>query len=166
MKNFQRHPLAPAVNWTILPSIPSDPSVEAIKRCYDLEYLLLGDLRQLVDEPPTAQTRFGMLVTLDRLLENLPRRLELTSEQGYMAEVLEERPNWHDRIENLLDANRDCISRLDELRRRIARELPFAETARRVSQDLREWMDSLESIREHEGQMLQNAFALDIGGEA
>jgi hypothetical protein len=99
-------------------------------------------------------------------LVNLPRRLELTSENGYMAEVLEERPNWHDKIEALLGANKECISRLEELRRRIARELPFAEVARTVSYKLRLWMDSLESIRENEGLMLQSAFALDIGGEA
>ncbi len=141
-------------------------TLEAIKRCYDLEYLLLGDLRQLLDERETAHTRKALLVTVDRLLLNLPLQLELVSEEGYMSEVLEEFPNWHRQIEVLLCENKACISRLGELRRRVGQELPFSAIGREVSFKLRKWMESLATIREREVQILQNAFALDIGGEA
>jgi len=141
-------------------------TLEAIKRCYDLEYLLLGDLRQFLDDPVTPDTRQGLVVTLDRLLDHLPLQLELVSEEGYMSEVLEEFPNWHRQIEALLGENMSCISRLRELRRRVANELPFSAVGREVSFKLRKWMESLETIREREVQILQNAFALDLGGEA
>ena len=86
--------------------------IQTLTRCYDLEYLLLGDLRQLLDEPQTAQTRQSILVILDRLLLNLPRQLALACEKGYMTEVLEQCPNWHRQIEALHGANLDCISAL------------------------------------------------------
>ena len=100
--------------------------IQTLTTCYDLEYLLLGDLRQLLDEPQTAQTRQSILVILDRLLLNLPRQLALACEEGYMSEVLEQRPNWHRQIEALHGANMACISALDESRNRVVRELPFA----------------------------------------
>ena len=144
----------------------SNGAPETLTTCHDLEYLLLGDLRQLLDEPQTAQTRQSILVILDRLLLNLPRQLVLACEERYMSEVLEQRPNWHRQIEALYGANMACISALDESRNRVVRELPFAAIANEVSRHLRQWMQSLVAIREHETRLLQKAFTLDIGGEA
>ena len=145
---------------------PSDFAIDSQPTCHELEYLLLGDLRQLLDDPLTEQTRRSMLVVLDRLLLNLPRRLVLACEEGYMSEVLERRPNWHRQIEALHNANLDCISAIDNLRNRIVRELPFAESAGQLQHNLRRWMRSLASIRGHERRLLQEAFTSDIGGEA
>ena len=144
----------------------SNRAPESLKTCYDLEYLLLGDLRQLLTEPQTAQTRQSLLVILDRLLLNLPEQLVLACEEGYLSEVLEQRPNWHRQIEALHGANMACISALDESRNRVERNLPFAAIANELSCNLRHWMQSLVAIREHETRLLQKAFTLDIGGEA
>ena len=138
----------------------------AMKTCCDLEYLLIGDLRQLLDEPLAAHTRQLLLAILDRLLLHLPRQFSLACQQGYMSMVLEECPHWHRQIEQLHDDNLACISSLDELRNRILQDLPFDTIAREVSNKLHLWMQSLATIRELEGQMIQEAYSLDIGGES
>lgn len=144
----------------------SNGAPATLTTCYDLEYLLLGDLRELLDEPQTAQTRRSILVILNRLLLNLPRQLALACEDGYMSEVLEQRPNWHRKIEALHGANLACISALDESRNRVMRDSPLVAIADELSCNLRHWTQSLVAIREHETRLLQNAFTLDIGGEA
>ena len=83
-----------------------------------------------------------------------------------MSEVLEECPNWQRQIEALYGANLACISALDESRDSLVRELPFAAIANELSCNLRHWMQSLVAIRGHESRLLQNAFTLDLGGEA
>ena len=146
---------------------PKSESARAARHtCHELEYLLLGDLRQLLDELQTAQTRRSLLIILDRLLDNLPRQFALACEEGYMAEVLEKRPNWHRQIEGLYGANMAFISALNQLRNRIVQELPFIAIANEVSCDLREWIQSLVKTRGDESRLLQTAFSLDIGGEA
>lgn len=138
----------------------------ALKTYHDLEFLLLGDLRQLLEEPITAQTSQTLLVILDRLLRNLPRQFDLVCEDGYMSEVLQECPNYHGQIQLLKGANRDSISSLEEMRHRIQHDLPLATIAKEVSLGLRDWMNRIVALRRNENRLLQNAFTLDIGGEA
>ena len=138
----------------------------SLKTCHDLEYLLLGDLRQLLDEPQTAQTLQSLLVILDRLLGSLPCRFALACENGYMTEVLEERPTLHRQIQALRSANVACISSLEEMRSRIVHELPLAAITDEVNLNLYRWMRSLVAIRSHENRLYQEAFTLDYGGEA
>src|SRR5579872_2956860 len=53
-----------------------------------LEYILLGDLRDLLEEPVDDESRKWLLAVLDTLLDTLPREFDLEDEDGYMSEVL------------------------------------------------------------------------------
>ena len=53
-----------------------------------LEYILLGDLRDLLYEPPDEETCRWLLAVLDALLETLPREFDLKQQDGYLMEVL------------------------------------------------------------------------------
>lgn len=141
-------------------------SRESIKECFELEYRLIGELRQLLTKKNTKQTRELLLSILDRLLSNLSTQMEVSCDQGYMSNVLEQCPNLHRKIEALCRANSDCILEIEMLRNRIDQDQPFANIADEVSDDLRQWIQSLNTIRRQESGLLQEAFTVDIGGEA
>jgi hypothetical protein len=146
--------------------IASRPAHEALDACHELEYLLLGDLRELLEEPETLHTRRSLMLILEHLLVNLPRQLMLKCEGGYMTEVLGEFPWWQDEVEALLSEDQACNSALVQLHERLAHELPWLPIAAEVRATLDRWMELLAAIRKQENRLLQKAFTLDLGGEA
>ena len=85
-----------------------------------LEYILLGDLRDLLEEPePDEQTAHWIGAVLDALLEALPREMELKSEGGYLQPVLEQFPNWASLIGDLASEKHALFDKLRELRAQI-----------------------------------------------
>jgi len=60
-----------------------------------MEYILLSDLRDLLEEPADDMTRKWLRAVLDALLKTLPWELELQDAGGYLSEVLEQYPNWY-----------------------------------------------------------------------
>lgn len=143
-----------------------DDRCRALADCHETESRLIGDLRHLLDQTPTALTRQAVLTILDRLLDSLPLHLELASEGGYLTEVHRLRPNWHRQVEALHGENARCLSALHELRNHVGSQSPSATIESEESSEIDIWVRSLESIRGHERQLLQGAFTLDIGGEA
>lgn len=147
--------------------LDSSPSANsALDACHELEYLLLGDLRELLDDPETPDTRRSLLIILDHLLVNLPRQLELKREGGFMAEILARFPLWQVEIDALQGEDAACNSALVRLHDCVSRELPLTLIAGEVRGSLDRWMEFLDAIRVHETQLLQTAFTLDLGGEA
>jgi len=128
-----------------------------------LEHILLGDLRDLLEEAPDKSTRKWLLVILDALLDTLPRQYELQAGGGYLSEVLEQYPNWSEQVDQLLVEKQDLFAKLGRLREGVDQRVSFAKIAEEVRRDLREWMASLSSHQRHERRILQTAFNLDVG---
>ncbi|HTI50586.1 MAG TPA: hypothetical protein VL475_06540 [Planctomycetaceae bacterium] len=130
-----------------------------------LEYILLGDLRELLEEPVNSESRRWMLSVLDGLLENLLPEGEHDADGSYMEDVLERFPNWSGQIERLYHDHDELFTRLKELRGRIERDEWIAPLANLVRRELRDWMLSLIAHRRRETRLLQTAMNLDVGGE-
>ena len=128
-----------------------------------LEFILLGDLRDLLEEPPDELTSKWMRAVLDALLDTLPRRFDLQEQGGYLEEVLQHYPNWQSQVTELRDEQRAIYAKLGNLRDRIAGDTPFQEAADGLSIDLRDWMQGLTAYRRHERRMVQTAFNLEVG---
>lgn len=142
-------------------------SNSALKESCDLEYLLIDDIRTLLNEEFALQTRSSLLLLLNRLIRNLPNVLELSSDKGYYLNAAHERrPNWSREINALYQANMDCVSSLSLVRDCLEKDTPIDAISKEVEQRLRHWIKSLAAIRCRESTMLQEAFTLDIGGEA
>jgi hypothetical protein len=141
-------------------------AIGALEACHELEFLLLGDLRELLDEPEAPHTHLWILTVLEHLLVNLPRQLELKCEGGYMSEVLGEFPGWQSEVDALRQADFACNVALADLYDRVSQELPWAAIADEVRGTLDAWMELLAEIRKCECEYLQTAFTLDLGGEA
>jgi len=131
--------------------------------CTALEYILLGDLRDLLDEPADEENRKWLAAVLDALLETLPRELELKGKGGYLSEVVEEKPNWSHHVDTLRREYDDVYETLRELRRHVSGKTDYAETANRLRQGLHDWMNQLTAYHRHENRLLQEALNMELG---
>ena len=79
---------------------------ESLEDYTALEYILLGDLRDLLEEPADQFTRSWLIAVLDALLDTLPRQMALKESSGYLSEVLDEYPSWYRHVEDLQNEQR------------------------------------------------------------
>jgi len=128
-----------------------------------LEYILLGDLRDILEEPPDDESRRWLLAVLDALLETLPREFEIEEENGYMAEVLERYPSWSLQVQRLHNDHDHLFSKLKELRGRVERDIWVAPIANEVRRDLRDWILKLNAHHRGETRLMQTAMNLEVG---
>ncbi|HUG94304.1 MAG TPA: hemerythrin domain-containing protein [Planctomycetaceae bacterium] len=139
------------------------PPHDALAHHAALEHLLLGDLRELLEEPPDRQNRRWLLVILDGLLETLPRQFLLEEQGGYLAEVLDQYPSWRPQVDGLRRQHGELYATLDRLRDRVAGGRPFGHAAADVRRELRDWMHRLIAHNRHENRILQTAMNLEVG---
>jgi hypothetical protein len=128
-----------------------------------LEYILLGDLRDLLEEPADEQTRKWLSAVLDALLDTLPREFTLEEQDGYMVDVLEQNPNWSDEVDRLRQEHGYLFAKLKELRQRVSEDAPYAEIADELRGGLRDWMTLLIAHNRHENRLIQTSANLEIG---
>ncbi len=140
--------------------------IKSLQSCWDLEYILIGDLRQLLNQGCLTEIRQPLLVIIDRLLQNLPDLLRLSSENGYMAAVPQAYPRLLRQFQALQTVNRECIISLQALQARIKSKSNLTTLSQETDSKLRDWITAFENMRSQEGELLQEAYTVDIGGEA
>jgi hypothetical protein len=141
-----------------------DPAAcESLEDYTALEYILLGDLRDLFEEPADQFTRRWLVAVLDALLDTLPREMALKESSGYLNEVLDEYPSWYRHVEDLQNEQRLLVLSLQALRDRLESAGPYERDAVRVNSAVRQWMNRLKAHRRHETRLLQTAMNLEVG---
>lgn len=136
---------------------------QSLSACTDFEYILLGDLRDLLEEPPTPMNRNWIRAVLDALLATLPREFAFKDENGYLSEVLEEFPSWSSQVDMLV-AERDILfEKLQSMRFQLNARVRFKEIAEELKRDLRDWMLSFTAFHRHERRILTSAYTMDVG---
>ena len=101
-----------------------------------LEYILLGDLRDVLEEEPDEQSRKWLLAVLDALLDAMPREFELKCHGGgYLCEVLEQYPNWYGQVESLKEEREQLYAHLRRLQNCVRESFPFTHVAARVRRE-------------------------------
>jgi hypothetical protein len=130
-----------------------------------LEYLLIGDLRDLLEETPDNETRRWLLAVLEELLDLLPNEFEYEDQGGYLADVCEQNPNWSNVVERLHREHEGLYFSLLELRNRIADADSFEFVADEVKPKLARWIDTAQRHREREQHLVFEAFDTTFGGE-
>lgn len=132
----------------------------------DLECLLIDDIRSLLGDKCDATTHASLLVLMNRLILNLRVLLDLSAKDGYLSVVLEKRPGLSRQIDALYQANLECVSSLVLIRDGLEYGLPVAAISKEPEMRLKKWIETFSAIRCRESTMLQEAFTVDIGGEA
>ena len=140
-------------------------SRDAYARSSVLEYLLIGDLRDLLEETPDNETRRWLLAVLEELLNLLPNEFEYEDQGGYLAEVCEQNTNWSNTVERLHREHEGLYFSLLELRNRIADEQSFEFIVDEVKPKLRRWIKAAQRHRESEQQLVVASFDTALGGE-
>ena len=133
---------------------------------FTLEYILLGDLRDLLEEPPDEQNRRWLREVLDALLDTLPREFAMRQEGGYLEEVIDRFPNWCGQVDGLREEKLRLYEKLRECRDHVARQASYAKIADELRRELREWMNSLVAHHRHERRLVQTAFNMEVGAGA
>lgn len=137
--------------------------IRMLEQYSSLEYILLGDLRDLLDEPIDRENRRWLIALLDALIDTLPREFDLEDEDGYMSEVLERFPNWSHQVDRLHRDHAELFAKLKELRGRIERDSWIAPIANEVRRDAREWVRTLVAHNRRETRLVQTAMNLEVG---
>lgn len=98
-----------------------------------LEYLLLGDLRQILDEPPSPQNSLWLIAILDMILVSRPRsRPEIYLPVQTPVDPFAQRAR-------LLETG-SLVEKLRRLRDRVAHRSGHAALANEIREELREVM--------------------------
>jgi hypothetical protein len=129
-----------------------------------LEYILLGDLRDLLEEEPSEQSSKWLVAILDTLVDTLPRELAIKSRDGYLEDVLEAQPNWEAQVEQLHEEYKLLCVRLEAFRDQLVSRTPYSSIAAQLREDLSEWMMALRNHHRQETRLLQTAVNLEVGG--
>lgn len=125
-----------------------------------IEYILLGDLRQLLSEPVTDQSRLWIRRLLDMLLDLLPGQFAAEEADGYLQDVLDEHPQWERRITDLRQQHDDLFQSLSGLRADLSDEQTVDRRASQVRRELAAWIDRFQRHQDAEYQLLRTETAL------
>ena len=134
-----------------------------LAECNEFQYLLLGDLRDLLDETPDETNRKWLLAVLDVLVELMPHERQLhESGGGYMREVLNEFPEWNRLVMGLHLKKLQLDYSLRELRDRIRREQSWVAIADQLGCQLSDWMDLFSDLHKAESSLMVEAMLFDV----
>ncbi len=138
-------------------------ATRSLDDCMAFEHILLGDLRDLLEEVVDEQTHRWLVAVLDALLETLPREQHLKGNEGYLQEVLDEYPSWYRHVESLRVEHEDLYRNLRQLRDTIVQRETLEEVVDCVRNDLQDWMTRLVAHHRHETRLIQTAINLEVG---
>ena len=134
-----------------------------LRKCCEFEYILIGDLRDLLDDEPSDENRRWTLAVLDALLDTLPKEFALKSQDGYLSEVLDEYPSWDNTVERLRQQHVALHRRLTELRVRMVANAQLQGLADRLNEELERWIEAFSDLQHAERDITLTALTLDVG---
>lgn len=142
------------------------PSYERLTHCRELEYILLGDLRDLLEEDTSAETVRWLTAVLDALLTTLPQDFELHSQQGYMQCILDEFPDWEPIVDRLESQYFELYHRLKMFRGQLHLGCDFTAIADVLRSDLTSWIGAFTVHQRHAQRLLLIAAHAETGYQA
>lgn len=144
-------------------SKPCQEQISRLGRYTEMQYILLGDLREVLESRSGLAERNWMLTILDALLDTLPTQFSLMEEGGYMTEVLDAFPNWENEVEELRLEHTTLCDQLSELRSRVAEGSQYKQVAQIVRDELAAWMKCLQNHNHQECRLFQTSVNLEVG---
>ncbi|MCG6157003.1 hypothetical protein [Rubinisphaera margarita] len=135
-----------------------------LQQLSDLEYILLGDLRDVLEEESTEETRRWLTAIVEALLRTVPREFALRSRDGYLNSLLLECPEADSNVKRLEVEQTTLCEQLQELYDRLQGPGSFHAHAFELKRDLAGWMEQLQSHNLREERLFQDAYFQDTGG--
>ncbi|MCA8983549.1 MAG: hypothetical protein KDA76_07300 [Planctomycetaceae bacterium] len=135
-----------------------------LRQLSELEYILLGDLRDVLEEDSTEENRKWLSMLVDALLRTLPREFILREEGGYLEEIVMNCPELDSSVQQLQEEHITLCSQLRSLATRLHGTTDFQVEADSLKRQLGAWMNCLQAHNRHEERLVQQAYQQDTGG--
>ncbi|MCC7424720.1 MAG: hypothetical protein IT428_31000 [Planctomycetaceae bacterium] len=127
------------------------------------EYLLLGELRELIADPPTELTRRALAMVLDALFDLLPARFDSEEHGGYLTDVTGRFPHWQDQVDALRVEHGLLYEELRDLRSSVEDPEMVRKHSARLLSATEDWMDRVRTHEREERRLQQIATNLTVG---
>lgn len=134
-----------------------------LRKCCEFEYILLGDLRDLLDDEPSEENRRWLLAVLEALMDTLPKEFALKARDGYLQHVLDEYPSWDNAVERLERQHIALYRQLRMLRDRLVTRYPLDEMAAQLRRELQTWMTAFTDLHVAERELVFEAINMEVG---
>lgn len=132
--------------------------ISSLTECNQFQYLLLGDLRDLLSETQDETNRKWLLAILDVLVELMPKERHLHDEKGgYLSSVLEEFPACNQQVLKLHLRKLQLDYLLRDACNRIRNNESWVAIADQLGSELQEWMERFTELHQAEASLLMHA---------
>jgi len=132
-------------------------AVSSFNEYAGIEHILLGDLRALLAEPFTDQSRQWIQKLLDMLLDVLPGQFAAEEADGYLQEVLSQDPQSSRRVHKLQQQHKTLSRSLSQLRAELSEPEIAPRHAAQVRRGLQAWMEQLQRHEDAEMRLLSDS---------
>jgi len=135
------------------------------QQCTTLTWLLVGDIREMLQDHLDEEAIRWLRPVLDALIAAMGEQAELTNREGWYDDVVGSFPHLISRVAKIEAEQTELCRSLRELRHHIERDLPLSRLTKEVEADLANWVDLMMTHGRRERVLLQDVWYTKIGGE-
>lgn len=133
--------------------------------CATLSWLLVGDIREMLQDHLDEEALLWLRPILDALIEAMREQAQLEETPGYYDDVLASFPHWSPVVDRIHAEQATLCQSLETLRHTIDRDLPFRRLADELEVDLSDWVSLMTAHSDRERELRQEVYYTEIGGE-
>ena len=135
------------------------------QQCTTLTWLLVGDIREMLQDHLDEEAIRWLRPVLDALIAAMGEQAELTNREGWYDDVVGSFPHLISRVAKIEAEQTELCRSLRELRHHIERDLPLSRLTKEVEADLANWVNLMMTHGRRERVLLQDVWSTEIGGE-
>ncbi|MBL4884305.1 MAG: hypothetical protein JKY95_07200 [Planctomycetaceae bacterium] len=134
-----------------------------LKQLGELEFLLLGDLRDVLEEEASERNRKWLLAIVETLLKTVPMEFSLREQGGYLQDIVSCCPHADREVQQLLKEHQTLRTRLEQLRDELFTIRQFRTHASVLKLELEQWMKTLQNHNRKEEDLIQDSYSQGVG---
>lgn len=135
------------------------------QQCTTLTWLLVGDIREMLQDHLDDEAIRWLKPILDSLIGAMCEQSELHSSDGLYDDLLGTFPHLITRVAGIEAEQNELCRSLRELRNGIERDIPLERLAAEIEEGLGDWVNLMTSHSRREAVLLQDVWYTEIGGE-
>lgn len=135
------------------------------QQCTTLTWLLVGDIREMLQDHLDEEALKWLRPVLDSLIGSMCEESEQTGEESWYGSFIEPCPHLSSKVAEIEAEQAELCKSLQGLRHSIERELPLAKLAAEIEAELASWVNLMIRHSRRERELMQDAWYTEIGGE-
>jgi hypothetical protein len=135
------------------------------QQCITLTWLLVGDIREMLQDHLDEEAIHWLKPILDSLIGAMCEQSELTNREGWYDDLLGSFPHLISRVARLEAEQVELSKSLRNLRHQIEQDQPLDQLAAKIEHELSDWVHLMIEHSRREATLLQGVWYSEIGGE-